>query len=172
MKQTILFLFALISFNCIFGQEQMNLKTLNDMDSITTRAVVNKMLPTYEILPFTKYDLIDQTHSNKLTYSLKNKEGKTTIAEFEWRTEGGNRDLHIKGRRYYVFLYTSAEFLDLFPFWKSEVDKEATTDKTYNENACYTDKNTTTGVWLNFYRAMSGTWYLKNMSDDLRSESN
>lgn len=160
------FLFLLLLSGFAFGQNVELLKSINNLDSLSTRELSEKIFEGYKIEPFTEDDYRELKWSSNLIYTLKNSEGKKANVEFQKLTRNANADLNIKGEIYYVFKNTGFNgiFLEMFPFWKKEVQPEASTDKTYESTAVYTYKNKDINVWLNFWRTSKG-WMIRNMSD-------
>ena len=176
MKKLLLFL-LLSSF--AFGQNIELLKSVNNLDSIATRELSEKIFEDYTILPERPSDIKSSKIEWKITYTLLPKTAtKEEISEymnkqeckkcvgirFDKRTRGSNPDLNIKGEIYYIFKEARGVFLGMFPFWQKEVQPEATTDKTYESTAVYTYKNKDINIWLNFWRTDQG-WMIRNMSD-------
>ncbi|WP_407479940.1 hypothetical protein [Elizabethkingia anophelis] len=158
-------LFLLLFSIFAFGQNVELLKKANGSDSIFTRELSEKIFEGFKIIPATKDDIFDQKRSNVIEYTLENTNSpqKKVYVTFEWFTKGGNSDLNIKGEKYYVFKEATGAFLDMFPFWKKEVQPNANTDKTYETHPTYSYINSKQKVWFNFFRTSSG-WIMRNES--------
>lgn len=173
-------LFFLLFSGFAFGQNVELFQKINNSDSLFTRELAMRIFAGYKILPerpqdkkttnvieqYLSYTLIPNNASEKEISDHMNGYAceRCVGISFERKTRSGNSDLKIKGENYYVFKETVGEFLAMFPFWKKEVQPDATTDKTYESRPIYTYKNKEQKIWLNFWRVSNG-WMIRNMSD-------
>lgn len=75
---------------------------------------------------------------------------------------GENKDLEITGVKKYQFEFVNGKFLDLFNFWKQNVDPVANTELISSKGISAIRKNEL-GFWYNFAkRPNSDIWYIKN----------
>lgn len=87
--------------------------------------------------------------------------------DFKYNDVGANPDLEIAGKREYSFDAVRGSFLDLFPFYKRNIEPSATTEKT-TTTGIYSVRKDADGFWYNFKKSdIDGLWYLKNMSSRL-----
>ena len=89
---------------------------------------------------------------------------KCLSVTFKIIREGGNSALEIPATKSYQFRTVRSKFLNLFPFWKQNVDKNASTNNTYENRPVYTYKNQDQRIWYNFLEE-NNYWVLVNMSD-------
>jgi hypothetical protein len=81
---------------------------------------------------------------------------------FSIQYDGENKDLEIKGIPIYRFENVEAKFLDLFDFWKNNVDPTADKEKISQKGISAIRKNED-GYWINFSRKSNGeNWYIQN----------
>lgn len=170
MKKLLLFL-LLSGFS--FGQNtELLKKALKTDDLVFTEEFTKEM--------YNGYQIIDVDNSRfKLTYILlpvgfslteledyKNHNGCSRCVNtvFDTRPLEGNSDLNIPSKNYYFFKEANGSFLSMFPFWKNNIDKEASENKTYENRPVYTYKNKDDKIWFNFWRVGS-TWIMRNESE-------
>lgn len=178
MKNKLLPLVLLLS-GFVFGQNVELLKNSNNSDSLFTRDFSLKLFPGFKILPETALEKKYKIRKINIIYSLINNDAtdkeisdyingygcdRCVSVEFQKLSKGANGDLGIKGTTYFVFKEARGKFLQLFPFWQTYVQPEATTDKTYESHPSYIYKNSENNVWYNFIR-LQKYWVIRNMSD-------
>jgi hypothetical protein len=88
---------------------------------------------------------------------------------FRTKNEGENKDLEIAGVKKYSFFGVNGKFLDLFPFWKKNIEPMATTDKV--TTGIYSIRDNQKKIWYYFKKADSnGVWDLVNMTDRFEND--
>ncbi|MCT3661063.1 hypothetical protein HZR00_00850 [Elizabethkingia anophelis] len=173
MKKILFFLLLSIF---AFGQNVELLKKANKCDLDFARSFSNSILADYKLVKEGK------STSNNFIYEftylppdatkedIENFEKQTQCKKCVWIsfnifTEGANKDLEIKGTTFYSFNEANGSFKSLFPFWQKNIEPTATTDKTYESNPVYSVRKDNLGIWYNFFKINTGSWFLRNMTD-------
>lgn len=176
MKKTLLFLlFSIITF----GQNLELLKNINKSDSLYTRELSERIFDGYKILPERNVDkeISKRFDSAEIKYTLKKAATEKDIIDYvegkgckdcvniEFSIRNGDSKLNANGAKYYIFKEARGSFLNMFPFWKKDIEPQATTDKTNDKYPLYNYKNVEDKVWL-VLRPTNSYWIIRNMNSN------
>lgn len=133
MKKLLLFLLLpLLSFS----QDMSYAESLNNLSWKQTKEVADDIVSTFTV-PMKYYAKYTNYENNEVLMYYPTDLPERTIKEdaeepycklctqfvFEKFFKGANRDLEIEGTETYNFYYTSAKYLDLFPWWEKHFAK-------------------------------------------------
>ncbi len=124
MKTKLTILFLALAFICNAQSLKFSFENINDVRQ-TTDSIVSGAKRTFKFLSISR----ERRRIEKTSFIVKyvNANDSTDIIPVLIRTAkiGENKDLEIKGTVQYSVKFTQGRFLDLFPFWKKFINKNA-----------------------------------------------
>lgn len=143
---------ALNIANELAAQSATKLRLYKSKDTTTQKNLRLEYVP--EELTDKDIELRNYTEAQKLNF--------ITI-DFVYYYQGENKDIEIKGVKYYRLSTVYAKYLNLFPYWKKHFNPTADVEKTLTDYKSQRIKDATAKIY--YYIQKSGdVWVFHNMS--------
>jgi len=149
MKTKLLSLFLVLAFTCSAQTVKFITDNLKDVRQTADSIALNAKR-TYK---FSSEGLVKDTYIYRLRYVNVTDSTDRMAVFFNMRMKGSNQALELTGTPEYTFNKAFGKFLDLFPFWKRQINQTADQVKVSTDN----DEATLNGKRF-YFRPQSEFW--------------